>query len=226
MTPQTIAIIPARGGSKGIPRKNIRLLGGKPLIAWSIEAAKNSGVVDLVIVSTEDEEIAEISRKWGAEVPFMRPVELATDTSSLGDAVNHAVRYLVETERSKVDIILTLLPTHPFQKPEMLQVAVEVLQDDDYRTFSTVARVWCPPGKIVLRRGDYLQPISTQDRGLPHVYYRNYGLINGRKLDCYYGRDYAFVVSDRFSLVDIDTMDDLNAAEALLGLKKVAGRDH
>ena len=87
MKNKIIAIIPSRGGSKGLPRKNIRLIAGKPLIAWTIEKAKKSKYIDKVVVSTEDEEIAEISKKYGAEVPFIGPKELATDESPTIDAI-------------------------------------------------------------------------------------------------------------------------------------------
>ena len=90
-----LAVIPARGGSKGVPRKNIKDLGGKPLIAWTIECAKKSKYLDRVIVSTEDNEIASVAQKWGAEVPFMRPMELAQDDTPGVMPVVHAARTLM-----------------------------------------------------------------------------------------------------------------------------------
>ena len=92
--PETIAIIPARGGSKGIPRKNIVDIAGKPLIAYSILTAMHAQYIDRIIVSTEDEEIAEVARKWGAEVPFLRPKELAQDNSGIGEAINYTLTRL------------------------------------------------------------------------------------------------------------------------------------
>jgi CMP-N-acetylneuraminic acid synthetase len=89
--PEVIAIIPARGGSKGIPRKNIVDLCGKPLVAYSILAARHAELIDRVVVSTEDEEIAEVAKAWGAEVPFLRPKELAKDTSGIGEAISYTV---------------------------------------------------------------------------------------------------------------------------------------
>ncbi|PRC91484.1 cytidylyltransferase domain-containing protein [Solimicrobium silvestre] len=107
---KTLALILARGGSKGIPRKNIRLLAGKPLIAWSIQAALNCPQIDSVVVSTDDEEIAQISRTWGAQVPFMRPAELALDSSPSMDAILHALDQL-----PWFDTILVLQPTSPLR---------------------------------------------------------------------------------------------------------------
>jgi len=93
-----IVIIPARGGSKGVPRKNIKPLLGKPLIAWTIEQAKMSKHIDKLIVSTDDKEIAEISQKYGAEVPFLRPKELAKDESPTIDTIMHAINWFEEKE--------------------------------------------------------------------------------------------------------------------------------
>ena len=107
---KTLALIPARGGSKGIPRKNCRLLAGKPLIAWSIEAALASPYIDSVVVSTDDQEIADISRQYGAQVPFMRPSELAQDDSPGMAPVLHALEQLPQ-----FDHILLLQPTSPLR---------------------------------------------------------------------------------------------------------------
>jgi CMP-N-acetylneuraminic acid synthetase len=104
------ALIPARGGSKGIPRKNIREIAGKPLIAWTIEAARTARGVDAVVVSTEDNEIAEVARAWGAEVPFLRPVGLAADETPGIDPVLHTITLLPQ-----YDAVLLLQPTSPLR---------------------------------------------------------------------------------------------------------------
>ncbi len=115
-----VAIIPARGGSKEIPRKNIKLFAGKPLISWTIELAKSCELVDKVIVSTDDNEIAKISLSYGAEIPFTRPAELATDNSPIIDTV---LDYL--TKNSKVSEIILLQPTSPLRKYSDLQNIIE-----------------------------------------------------------------------------------------------------
>jgi len=115
-----LGLIPARGGSKGIPRKNVRLLGGKPLIAWTIDEAKKSKYIDRLVVSTDDHEIAEIARKYGADVPFMRPAELATDTARGVDVVLHALHKLPE-----YDAVILLQPTSPFRTTADIDGAIE-----------------------------------------------------------------------------------------------------
>ncbi|KQL46515.1 acylneuraminate cytidylyltransferase [Brevibacillus choshinensis] len=115
-----LAIIPARGGSKGVPRKNIRNLSGKPLIAWTIEAAKKSSYIDQLIVSTDDEEIAEVAREWGCEVPFLRPAELAQDHTPGMDPVLHAMEML-----PGYDFTLLLQPTSPLRITEDIDACLE-----------------------------------------------------------------------------------------------------
>lgn len=121
-----IAIIPARGGSKGLPRKNIRTLAGKPLIAWTIEQARKSKYIDKVIVSTEDTEIAEISRKYEAEVPFLRPIELAKDDSPTIDAIMHALNWF-EERGDCFDLVVLLEATSPLRDVEDIDKCIETL---------------------------------------------------------------------------------------------------
>jgi CMP-N,N'-diacetyllegionaminic acid synthase len=142
-----VCLIPARGGSKGLPRKNIRPLAGKPLIAYSIEAALRCPLIDRVIVSTDDQEIAEISRKYGAEVPFMRPAELAVDDATTESALQHAVLWLEQNEKYQVDIVVFLQPTDIFRKQWMLQTVIErVLEDQTidsaFVAFETHKNFW------------------------------------------------------------------------------------
>ena len=120
-----LALIPARGGSKGLPRKNIRLLYGKPLIAWSIEQAKESKFVDKVIVSTDDSEIAKISKEYGAEIPFIRPQELATDEIKCIDVILHAIDFMNKIDT--YDIVLLLQPTSPLRIPKDIDNSIELL---------------------------------------------------------------------------------------------------
>ena len=112
-TPKTIALIPARGGSKGLPGKNIRPLMGKPMMAYTIEAALACPLVDAVYVSTDDVTIAEVARQYGAEVPFMRPAELATDTATSQDAVVHFMDWFVSQYGQPAETVVLLQPTSP-----------------------------------------------------------------------------------------------------------------
>ena len=127
---KVVAIIPARGGSKGLPRKNIRMLAGKPLIAYPIEAAKKSPLIQRVIVSTDDQEIATVAKQYGAEVPFLRPPELATDDATTESVLRHAVVWLEEHEKISVDIVVFLQPTDIFRKSWMIKEVIQRLLDD------------------------------------------------------------------------------------------------
>jgi CMP-N-acetylneuraminic acid synthetase len=123
-----LAIIPARGGSKGIPEKNIRVMCGKPLIAWTIEQANASRYIDTVFVSTDSAKIANIAKQSGAVIPFMRPVELAQDDSPTSDAVVHAIHQF-SNEGKQFDYIVLLEPTSPLRKPEDIDNAIELILD-------------------------------------------------------------------------------------------------
>jgi YrbI family 3-deoxy-D-manno-octulosonate 8-phosphate phosphatase len=127
--PKIIVIIPARGGSKSIPRKNIKLLGGYPLIAYSIAAGLKAKLVDRVLVSTDDAEIAEVAKKIGADVPFMRPAELAGDNVTDFPVFEHVLRWLRENENESPDIVIQLRPTSPFRPIECVDEAVQLLMD-------------------------------------------------------------------------------------------------
>src|SRR3990170_965342 len=119
-----LAVIPARGGSKSIPRKNIKPLGGKPLIGWTIDAALQSRMLSRVIVSTDDAEIAQAARECGAETPFLRPPELAQDDSSSISVVLHALQWLEEQEHFSPDYVLLLQPTSPFRNAHDIRAAI------------------------------------------------------------------------------------------------------
>jgi len=124
-----ISITPARGGSKGLPRKNIRPLLGKPLIVYPIEAAIASGVVDTVLVTTDDEEIAEVARKAGAEVPFLRPEELADDSATTEATLQHALLTYEKLTGQTFDICVFLTATDIFRKPAWITQAVHILHE-------------------------------------------------------------------------------------------------
>ncbi len=127
---EVVALIPARGGSKGIPRKNIKLFAGAPLIAWSIAAAKESPLVTRVIVSTDDPEIAEIAQTWGAEVPFLRPAELAQDDTPDLPVFLHLLDYLAKTTGHLPEAMLQLRPTSPIRPQGLVEQALALLKSD------------------------------------------------------------------------------------------------
>ena len=123
---QVLGLITARGGSKSIPRKNIRPLAGKPVIAWTIDAALQSRTLDRVVVSTDDEEIAQVARECGAAVPFMRPAELACDDTPHIEVVRHALQRLESGEEYRPDYVVLLQPTSPLRTSDDIDAAVEV----------------------------------------------------------------------------------------------------
>jgi N-acylneuraminate cytidylyltransferase/CMP-N,N'-diacetyllegionaminic acid synthase len=132
-------VIPARGGSKGLPGKNIKMFCGKPLIAHTIEQAKQSNFIDRVIVSTEDEKVAQISLKFGAEVPFMRPKKLSADDSSTIDVLLHAMDWLEKKERYLFDILVLLHATTPLRNAEDIDNCIELLIKKDADNVFSVA---------------------------------------------------------------------------------------
>lgn len=153
---KSIAIITARGGSKRIPRKNIKEFCGKPILAYSIEAALQSGIFDTVMVSTDDEEIAEIAKQYGAEVPFFRSEKTANDYAATGDVLLEVLKEY-EKRGEHFDFVCCVYPTAPFVTAKKLQKAAGLLTDKDADTVMPVVRFGFPPQRsVVLERG-YLQ---------------------------------------------------------------------
>lgn len=152
MSARSIAIIPARGGSKRIPRKNVRHFCGKPIIAWPIDAAKASGLFDRIVVSTDDAEIAGVAREWGADVPFMRPAELGDDHASTDSVVLHAVR---ECQRVYGGLLrgCCVYPVNPFLAPADLQRGLELLLAHHATSSFPVARYDFPIEQALLLDG-------------------------------------------------------------------------
>jgi len=153
----TYAVIPARGGSKGVPRKNIKILKGFPLIAYSIAAAKLSKKTDRVIVSTESPEIAEIAKKFGAEVPFLRPEEYAHDRSPDIDFVRHAIDWFAKNESDKPELFVHLRPTTPLRDPVLIDKAIgEILRNNEATALRSVHELAEPPQKMLGIEHGYL----------------------------------------------------------------------
>ena len=183
-TPSIIGIICARGGSKGIPGKNIRLLGGKPLIAYSIETLKACPMIKRVIVSTDDQKIAEVARAYGAEVPFLRPAELSGDKIEKAPALQHAIRFL-EEQGEKVDIIIDLDPTAPFRTTDDIERCIAELQRPGTESVVTVCEAhhnpyfnmleYTPEGFLELSKKTST-PVTCRQNA-PKVYQMNSGVF-------------------------------------------------
>ena len=137
---RVVGLVPARGGSKGIPRKNARLLAGRPLLAYTADAAAQARGLSRVILSTEDPEIAELGRSCGLEVPFVRPAELARDDTPMLPVVEHALRWL-EEHGERFDAVCLLQPTHPLRRPEDIDACVALLAEKAAEAVVTVSTV-------------------------------------------------------------------------------------
>ena len=222
-----IGIIPARGGSKGIRKKNIVDLAGKPLIAYTIEQAKGSKYIDKIIVTTDDEEIADISRSLGAEVPFSRPKALATDEAKGIDVVLHAITWFDSNEES-FDIVMMLQPTSPLRLSEDIDKAIEMLFLKNAMAIVSVCKsehhpLWSNTLPEDSNMKNFINPeyMNKNRQELP-VFYRLNGAIylsfcnyiKDRK--SFYGENtFAYIMPDERS-IDIDNMLDFKLAELLL----------
>jgi CMP-N-acetylneuraminic acid synthetase len=212
-----LAIIPARGGSKGIPRKNIRDLCGKPLIAYTIEAAKKSKLIDRVIVSTDDEEIACISKSYGAEVPFLRPKALAGDRSGVGEAINFTLHQL-NTQGALPDITVTLFPTHPFRTPGLIDFLTgKALCGHSF--VYTAKAVKHHSVSLFSKNGDrsiapWLRGIHSHGR-TSGTFFRRSGLYVAKSNEMY-ADPYIHLITDPIALVDIDELEDFVFAEEII----------
>jgi len=158
------AIIPARVGSKAVPKKNIKLLGGYPLIAFSIVAAQLSREIGRVVVSTDSEEIGDIAKRFGAEVPFLRPPDLARDNSTNIDFIHHAIGWFDEREGNQPDILVQLLPTTPLREPAIIDAAIRTfLASDEATSLRTVHELPEPPQKMMGIKDGFLEGLFPDD---------------------------------------------------------------
>ncbi len=221
-----LALIPARGGSKGLPRKNALDFCGRPLIAWTIDAALKSRYVDAVAVSTDNDEISAVSRSAGASVPFKRPAKLATDRASSMDVVLHAMRYF-EEQGNDFDILALLQPTSPLRKTRHLDAALEFFNRKKARAVLSVTEAEHPPAWMNQLPPDLCMKNFVQhadrkkNRQVLGKYYRLNGAIYiadwnflKKSEDWFSPKTFAYVM-DRVSSTDIDTLEDFQFAEYL-----------
>ncbi|QCX32365.1 acylneuraminate cytidylyltransferase family protein [Caloramator sp. E03] len=222
-----VAIIPARGGSKGIPRKNIKNLNGKPLIAYTIEEALKSKYVDRVIVSTEDLEIAEISKSFGAEVPFFRPKELAQDDTPGIEPIIHAINYLLNDENYNFDYVMCLQCTSPLRNSKQIDEAILEMYNKDADSAVSVCESEVNPYWMkVIKNGkmvDYLNDnkFYARRQDLPIVYRLNGAIYIAKvgiilKNKNWYTDNTVPIIMDKISSVDIDDEIDFKFAEFIL----------
>lgn len=227
---RVLALIPARGGSKGVPRKNIRIVGGRPLIEYTIEtvlAARQ--LFHRVVVTTDDQEIADISRRAGAEVPFIRPAALATDTARSIEVVQHATRFVEEEDGVRMDWIMLLQPTEPFRTSEDLSEALRIARAEKCDSVISVVQVfavhpmlmkriengrlqpWCVDEPEGTRRQDY-RPEAYMRNGAVYLTRRDVVMEKGSLR----GEDSRPYVMPAERSISVDTELDLAMIELLM----------
>ncbi len=219
-----LAIIPARGGSQGVPRKNLREIAGKPLIAWAIEAGRKSQYIDRLILSSEDPEIIRIAQSWGCEVPFVRPAELARDETPGIDPVLHALRALPE----RYDYTVLLQPTSPLRLAEDIDGCVETCLRHEAFACVTLTEVDQSPFWMYrLDASRHLVPLIEQKslpacrQDLPKVYILNGGVYVAQTAWLQQQRTFLTAetvahIMPRERSLDVDTELDLKICEALI----------
>lgn len=224
-----LAIIPARGGSKRLPRKNVLDLAGKPLIAWTIEAALGCSFLDEIMITTDDDDIADVAKKYGANVPFLRPAELASDTATSFDVINHAVGYYKSKLGKEFDFVVLLQPTSPLRNARNISDAIELLAQKHADAVVSVCEVEHSPLWMNALPADHSMAKFLRDevkKSRSQELPQNYRL-NGAIYICHTRRlleentlfisdnIFAYIMNQDVS-VDIDTKYDLFLAACIL----------
>ncbi|MEK9186122.1 MAG: acylneuraminate cytidylyltransferase family protein [Patescibacteria group bacterium] len=233
---KVLGVITARGGSKGIPGKNIKPLLGKPLIAYTIEAAKQSGAIDRLILSTDDEAIAKIGREYGCEVPFMRPKDLAEDKSAHLPVMQHAVRWLKENEKYNPDYVMILQPTSPLRQAFQIKEAVELIKKTGADSVLSVSEIpenfhhrkamvldgsgtlklIMPAGEPIYKRVARRQDLEKSYWSVGSVYLFKTDLLFHSENPNFYGEKTAPLLIDLKYVCDINVPADWDEAEKAL----------
>jgi len=225
-----LGLIPARGGSKGIPKKNIKPLGDKELIRYSIEVGLESKFIDTLIVSTDDTTIAKISKAAGAEIPFIRPAHLASDSSPTIDTVLHALEFYAQ-QNIYFDAVCLLQATTPFRAVEDIDKAIQIFKEKEADCLLSVREVphhynphWVfeenkKDGLLKIATGE--KEIITRRQALPKTYHRDGALYITkteilRNQQSLYGEKIAYCILENSAQINIDTMEDWKLAEAYL----------
>lgn len=220
-----IAIIPARGGSKRIPKKNIKDFHGKPMIAYSIEAAIKSGCFDQVIVSTDDQEIADVALKWGASVPFLRPKNISDDHATTLDVIVHAIEWM-EQQDIQASAVCCLYATAPFIQPCDIQKGLELLRSSSAEyCFSATSFAFPVQRALKVSNSATVEMFSpeyeqTRSQDLTEAYHDAgqfyWGQVSAfKKRNPIFSSDSKAVILPRIRVQDIDTVEDWDFAEKL-----------
>jgi len=219
---KTVAIIPARGGSKGIPRKNVKRLNGKPLIGYIIETVLKVDEIDRVIVSTEDPEIVAVAKEFGAEVPFMRPEELAGDEIGTLPVLQHAINYLEKKENYKPDVIVLLYATSPMLSNSRIGEAIRLIKEKNFDSLLSVVEdrghYWIENNEKYER----LYPNNPTNRQFMKPLLKENGAIYITKRDFLMEKDeivggsIGFLVMEERETIDIDELLDFEIVEIIM----------
>jgi CMP-N-acetylneuraminic acid synthetase len=238
---RVLVVVPARGGSKGIPRKNLQLLAGKPLVAHAVETGLSASLVSRVLCSTDDAVIADVARAAGAEVPFLRPGELAADASEDWPVFVHALEYLDRYEGWRPDVVVNLRPTSPLRTPRHVDDAIRLLLETGADSVKAVCLARQHPHKMWLRHSDggmepFLKTPFRLERGpdvpraqLEDVYWQN-GVVDATRREVIFeqgvmiGKRVAGLITEPAESIDIDTPLDLQLAELLIAQRAATAR--
>lgn len=227
-----LALLPARSGSKGSVDKNIRTLGGKPLLAWSIEAARKCKSIDRLILSTDSRKYADIAKALGAQVPFIRPAHLATDRSSMMDVILHTMQFIEQSE-GPYDYLVLLQPTSPFRTHRHLQQAIELVFSKNAQVILGVQENEHSPlfSNMLPADGNMNGFIDKRFRNKNRQELSKYYRLNGaiyiaswpylKQTKDWFGKKTFAYVMDRKSSIDIDSDEDFLFAKGLLRDKKI-----
>lgn len=221
-----LGIIPARGGSKGIPKKNLRKINKKPLIQYTIETAKKSKINKL-IVSTDDPKIAELSKSLDVEIPFLRPKNISQDNTATIDVIKHTLKFLLNKNQYCPEITIVLQPTSPFRTVKMINDSINILQQTNATSVLSVSRVKHPPFITFYYNSTYLKPFFKKfekysRRQLYHTLYHPNGSIYTLwtktlyKYNSLYGPRIKPLIINEKTNVDIDDVYDMFATEMIM----------
>jgi len=222
-----LAIIPARGGSKGLPGKNIKNLCGKPLIAWTIEKALKSKYLDEVMVTTDDKEIADIAKKYGANVPFLRPSELATDTATTFSVIEHTINFYKEKLKKEFDYVVLLEPTSPLREDNDIDNMIRQMLDNNKEGIVSIGEVHEHPSVMMKITNTQLEKFCKEleikyRRQDNEKAYFPYGVAYMGKIQkilkekTFYFKNVDFFIVKRYQCYEIDDIYDFLAIENIM----------
>lgn len=223
---EAIAIIPARGGSKRIPRKNIKDFIGKPMISYSIEAAIKSKMFSRVIVSTEDIEIAEISKSFGAEVPFFRPTKISDDYATTTEVISHAIEWLQTNQNYYPDLVCCIYATAPLIQIEDIQSGFSLIKDDNWDYVFSATSYGFPIFRSIQKNDNgsiqmfFPEYLNTRSQDLPEAFHdagqfywgKTEAWSQGKKI---FEEKSSIILIPRWRVQDIDTLEDWKRAEII-----------